>query len=79
MLIQSEISLEHNKSLIGKTLTVIVDDIYDDCAMARTCMDAPEIDNIVEITDGQNLSPGENVKVTITAATEFQLNAKLFL
>jgi len=77
MLIQSEISLKHNQSMIGKTFNVLIDDIYDDCAMGRTYMDAPEIDNIVEITDGDQLTPGETVKVNITDATEFQLTANL--
>jgi len=76
MLIQSEISLKHNQALIGKTFDVLIDDIYDDCALGRTYMDAPEIDNIVEITDGAQLSPGETVNVIITNASEFQLTAK---
>ncbi len=77
MLIQSEISLKHNQTLIGKTFEVLIDDIFEDYALGRTYMDAPEIDNIVEITDGAKLSSGDFTQVKITEASEFQLTGTI--
>lgn len=79
MQIQSEISLRNNQKLVGQTLDVIVDDLYEEYAIGRTYMDTPEIDNIVEINLPKVTTPeeGEWVKVKITDASEFQLNGDL--
>ena len=79
MQIQSEISLEKNRALIGKEMDVIVDYLLDDIAVGRTYMDAYEIDNVVEIELSEDNIPseGEWVKVKITDATEFDLHGIL--
>ncbi len=69
--IQAGISFENNQSMIGQTLTVIVDDAGEEVAVGRTEFDSVEIDNIVRI-EGK-VSPGTFVDVAITDANEFEL------
>ncbi|MBU1718913.1 MAG: 30S ribosomal protein S12 methylthiotransferase RimO, partial [Bacteroidetes bacterium] len=44
---QSEISLAINESRIGEEMVVIIDEKLDDCYLARTEFDSPEVDNSV--------------------------------
>ncbi len=46
-----------------------------DGAIARSRADAPEIDGMVYIEDGANLSPGEFAEGHVTAADEYDLHA----
>ncbi len=66
MWLQEEISEERLKLKIGKTLTVLVDEVDEEGAIARSFADAPEIDGQVYINDGQHLKVGDLVKVVIT-------------
>ena len=77
MEIQAKISLKNNKLLVGQEFDVIVDFIEDAGAVGRTYMDAPEIDNIVAIPDGFDLTPGQVCKTIITDADTYELTAKL--
>ncbi|NOY75028.1 MAG: 30S ribosomal protein S12 methylthiotransferase RimO [Kiritimatiellaeota bacterium] len=74
---QAGISLELNESLMGKSVDVVVDEIVGERAIARTYMDAPDIDNIVMVEDGGGLDPGDRVSVEVVSAEEYQLGAKL--
>src|SRR5487761_2192584 len=56
MWLQEEISEERLKRKIGKTLTVLVDEVDEEGAIARSFADAPEIDGQVYINDGQHLN-----------------------
>jgi ribosomal protein S12 methylthiotransferase len=49
MRIQSLISLEKNKALIGKRLKALIDEVDGNTAIARLCSQAPEIDGVVFI------------------------------
>ncbi|MCI0716622.1 MAG: 30S ribosomal protein S12 methylthiotransferase RimO [Chlorobi bacterium] len=49
MKLQKKISLEHNKSLIGKTLRVLFDRKEGDYFIGRTEYDSPEVDNEVYV------------------------------
>ena len=51
MTVQSAISLEKNKKLVGKSFKALVDDIEDNIAVARIYSQAPEIDGVVLIHD----------------------------
>ncbi len=74
MELQSEVSARKLESKIGKTLTVLVDEITDDgSAIARSSADAPEIDGVVIIESGNNLEVGEFTRVRITDAGEHDL------
>ncbi|MDO8207417.1 MAG: 30S ribosomal protein S12 methylthiotransferase RimO [Gallionella sp.] len=66
MWLQEEISEEKLKLKIGKTMTVLVDEVDEEGAIARSFADAPEIDGQVYITDGQHLKVGDMVEVVIT-------------
>ncbi|MEO7064190.1 MAG: 30S ribosomal protein S12 methylthiotransferase RimO, partial [Dokdonella sp.] len=58
---------------IGTRQTVIVDEVDEDGAIARSKADAPEIDGIVRIDNGQKLKPGQFVDVEIIHADEHDL------
>ncbi|MDX8379576.1 MAG: 30S ribosomal protein S12 methylthiotransferase RimO [Gallionella sp.] len=66
MLLQEKISEERLKHKIGKTLMVLVDEVDEEGAIARSFADAPEIDGLVYITDGYDLSVGDRVEVKIS-------------
>ena len=65
--------------MIDEILTVVIDEVNDDEAIARSYMDAPDIDNIVIIKDCCDCAPGDTVTVKITSADEYQLFALLAL
>ena len=77
MLLQEEISEERLKRKIGKTITVLVDEVDEEGAIARSSADAPEIDGLVYIEDGQRLSVGDFVEVKITGSDEHDLWARI--
>ena len=78
MEIQREISLERNESLIGQTLTVIIDRTEGDTFVGRTEFDSPDVDNEVRIeATGIHLKHGTFVSARITGATEYDLEAEL--
>ncbi len=59
---------------VGKTLSVIVDEIDEEGATCRTMADAPEIDGNLFIDEGfENLKTGDIVKVTVDEAGEYDL------
>jgi ribosomal protein S12 methylthiotransferase len=66
MRLQEKISRRRLKRKVGKILRVLVDEVTPEGAVARSAADAPEIDGVVHIEDGQELAPGDwaNVKVT---------------
>ena len=74
MQLQQEISLERNKSLIGKTIPCIIEAFSDNGeVIARSEYDAPEIDGIVSIKTDKQVVPGDIEMVTIIDATEYDL------
>ena len=77
MLLQAEISAERLQRKIGRTITVLVDEVDDEGAVARSAADAPEIDGLVYIENGQDLSVGDLVTVQIIDADEHDLWAEL--
>ncbi len=76
---QAQISLEKNKALINKELRVIIDEIKDGIAIARTYSHAPEIDGAVIIGDSRknrkaaDLRAGDFTYVRITEAFDYDL------
>jgi len=73
MEIQSGISYELNQNKIGKTFKVILDRTENGIYYGRTEFDSPEVDNEVVINTDTYLRLGDFVDVTITDATEFDL------
>ena len=77
MMLQEEISEERLERKIGKTLTVLVDEVDEEGAIARSSADAPEIDGLVFIGDGQQLQAGDFVEVTVTGSDTHDLWAEM--
>jgi len=77
MLLQEEISEQRLKRKIGKTMKVLVDEVDEEGAIARSSADAPEIDGLVYIENGQQLNVGEFVEVKITGSDEHDLWAEI--
>jgi len=75
MEVQAEISAAKLQKKIGRTLSVLVDEANADGAIARSMADAPEIDGVVRIHDGQSLRPGQFVQVRVTCADAHDLEA----
>ncbi len=77
MELQAEISAEKLQRKVGSIQQVLVDSIDGELAIARSKSDAPEIDGLVQIQDGERagLKPGQFVDVTIMGADEHDLYA----
>jgi len=76
MALQERISAEKLARKIGRTITVLVDEVKDATAIARSSADAPEIDGLVYVDGGKNLKPGDFCDVTIVRADAHDLWAK---
>lgn len=63
---QEDISTQRLERRIGTSIRVLVDDIDDEGAIARSMGDAPDIDGLVFITDGHDLEVGEFAEVVVT-------------
>jgi ribosomal protein S12 methylthiotransferase len=77
MAVQAEISAAKLQRKIGRTIKVLIDEVGADGALARSSADAPEIDGLVRIANGQALKPGQFVDVKVDAADEHDLHASL--
>ena len=77
MEVQAEISAARLDAKIGTRQQVLVDHVDADGAVARSKADAPEIDGIVRIDEGQSLKPGQFVEVEIVHADEHDLIGRL--
>jgi len=73
---QEDISTQRLEARIGSEMTVLVDDVDEEGALARSPGDAPEIDGMVVIPDGDDLSPGDFVRVRITDCDVHDLYAE---
>lgn len=73
MQLQQHISANKMQAKIGKTMQVLVDEVDEEGAIARSKADAPEIDGMVFIPEGHHLNPGDFVEVEVFAADEYDL------
>jgi ribosomal protein S12 methylthiotransferase len=81
----AQISAERLKAKIGRKMPVLIDRIDrdgdGDVAIARSASDAPEIDGTVRIVGVRGtasaLTVGSLVEVQITAAGDYDLEARL--
>lgn len=75
MALQQEISFEKAEAMIGKTLWCMVEGkVADECAyVARTYMDAPDVDGYLFIQTAEELMSGDFVNVHVTGAEEYDL------
>ena len=81
MAVQEQVSKERNESLVGQTLTVLIDRREGDFYIGRTEYDSPEIDDEVLIdrrkTGSRTLRTGHFYQVRITSALENDLYGTL--
>lgn len=75
MVLQQAISLEHNRTMIGRELTVLVEGWDDDQKMywGRWEGDAPEIDGRVYFASPEETGGGDFVRVKVLDAGEYDL------
>jgi ribosomal protein S12 methylthiotransferase len=74
---QSQISAERLQRRIGRVETVLIDEVVEEGAVARSRSDAPEIDGQVFIDGATHLNVGDFVNVEIEEADEHDVWAHL--
>jgi ribosomal protein S12 methylthiotransferase len=72
MEVQSAVSLEKNKSLVGKRFKALVDEVDNNIAISRIYSQAPDIDGVV-IIENCVAKKGSFVDVEITEAYDYDL------
>jgi len=75
--VQQEISLEINQKKVGQILDVLIDKKEAGRYIGRTEFDSVEVDNEVIISTKKKLKPGDFVRVKITKAFDYDLEAEL--
>lgn len=73
---QEDISTQRLEAKIGREMTVLVDEVDEEGAFARSPGDAPEVDGLVIIPDSDGLVPGDFVRVRITDCDVHDLYAE---
>ena len=76
MAVQEKISAARLARKIGNRMTVLVDEIQKNKAVARSTADAPEIDGVVYVSNVKNVKPGDFIEVEVTGADAHDLRAK---
>lgn len=79
MEIQSQISLEKNKSYVDKTLKVLLESKESEYYVGRSYRDAPEVDGEVLFKSERKLKPGNFYDVKITDYDEYDLYGEVIL
>jgi ribosomal protein S12 methylthiotransferase len=74
---QEDISTQRLEEKIDREMIVLVDEVDEDGAVARSEGDAPDIDGLVHILDGQDLEVGDFVRVRITDCDVHDLYAEI--
>jgi len=74
---QEDISTRRLEAKIDRTLQVLVDEVDEDGAIARSGGDAPDIDGLVYITDGHDLEVGQYANVVVTDCDVHDLYSRL--
>jgi ribosomal protein S12 methylthiotransferase len=73
----AEISAQRLAAKVGRKMRVLVDEVENNVAIARSEADAPEIDGVVRIAKPGKLRSGDWADVEITAADDYDLTARL--
>lgn len=74
---QEDISTQRLEEKIDREIIVLVDEVDEDGATARSEGDAPDIDGVVHVLDGHDLEVGDFVRVHITDCDVHDLYAEL--
>ena len=77
MSLQADISLNYNRSRVGSTVRVLVDDIVNGTLVCRSEGESPEVDGeiLVSTTKADEAIIGSYIDVRITRADEYDLTA----
>jgi len=70
---QKQVSAELLAARIGQEIEVLVDEVDEEGATARSSWDAPEIDGCVFLNGETELAPGDMLKVRVEHADEYDL------
>ncbi|MGL5103404.1 MAG: 30S ribosomal protein S12 methylthiotransferase RimO [Plesiomonas sp.] len=73
MQLQQEISAQRLQSKIGREIMVIVDEVDEEGAVARSMADAPEIDGAVYLNGLTDVKAGDILRVKVDHADEYDL------
>ncbi|WP_416380610.1 30S ribosomal protein S12 methylthiotransferase RimO [Gilliamella sp. B2772] len=73
MQLQQSISTQKLKNKIGKTLSVLIDEVDEEGAIGRSMADAPEIDGVVYLNGEKDVKVGDIVQVNIEHSDEYDL------
>ena len=73
--VQAAISRGKLAGKVGRTIDILVDEVAGAIAIGRSAADAPEIDGVVRVKGAKGARPGDILRVTVTAATEHDLQA----
>ena len=73
MQLQQTISTRKLQNKIGKTLSVLIDEVDDEGAIGRSMADAPEIDGVVYLNEEKTVKVGDIVQVNIEHSDEYDL------
>ena len=74
---QEDISTQRLERWIGRRIAVLVEEVDEEGALARSSADAPEIDGLVIIPNGEDLQPGEFAEVLVTDCDVHDLYAEV--
>ncbi len=74
---QAEISAERLQRRVGRIETVLIDEVVEEGAVARSKSDAPEIDGQVFIDGATHLKVGDFVEVELEEADDYDLWGRL--
>ncbi len=78
MAVQAKISADKLQARVGNREVVLIDEIIDDVATARSYSDAPEIDGVVHIpVDEYDVEAGDFIEVDITRADAHDLYGEI--
>ena len=72
---QKTLSEQKLKSLVGSIQHVVVDEVTDDYALARSFRSAPDVDGVVYLKDPEGLMAGDRLDVKITGNDAYNLFA----
>ncbi|HSQ05030.1 MAG TPA: 30S ribosomal protein S12 methylthiotransferase RimO, partial [Burkholderiales bacterium] len=75
MKLQARISAQRLQRKVGTTIRVLVDEVREGGAVARSSADAPEIDGVVHVKPAAKLKVGEFIDVRVTSADTHDLHA----
>ncbi|MGK2741375.1 30S ribosomal protein S12 methylthiotransferase RimO [Tepidicaulis sp. LMO-SS28] len=73
MSVQQEVSAARLSRKVGQMIDVIVDEVDEEGAIARSKADAPEIDGCVFLNGDTEVKPGDIVSVKVEHADEYDL------